>query len=146
MPLALSALQSGIENVAANPPATAAQCAQAWADAVQAYAAGIVPPSATVAAAAAALAGGLASAFQSPAAAPGMEAAFAAFAGSLGGGMAGYVPTPPAGPVGFADQFAGPAPPSHAAAASAVAGRIDTWLRTGLSTLIAPPFTVVPWS
>lgn len=146
MPLALPALQSGIENVAANPPATAAGCAQAWADAVQAYAGGIVPPSATVAAAAAALAGALTAAFQSPAAAPGMESAFAAFAASVGGGMAGFAPVPPPAPVGFASQFSGPAPPSHSAAASAIAGLIDTWLRTGSATLIAPPNTLVPWS
>ncbi len=146
MPLAPSSLSSGIESVAASPPATAAGCAQAWADAVQSYAAGIVPPSATVAAAAAALAGALTAAFGAPDAAPGMESAFAAFAASLGGGMAGHVPTPPAGQVGFASQFSGPAPATHSAAAAAIAGRIDTWLRTGLSTLVAPPNTVIPWS
>lgn len=146
MPLALPALQSGLESAFASPPATVPQCAQAWADAVQSWAAGIMPASTTVAAAAATLAGALTSAFQAPAAAPGMESAFAAFAASVGLGMAGFAPTPPVAPVGFAQQFGGPHPATHAAAAQAIAGLIDAWMRTGIGTLIAPPNTPVPWS
>lgn len=75
-----------------------------------------------------------------------MESAFATFAVTVGGGMAGYAPTPPPSPVGFASQFGGPKPETAAAAASAIASLIDTWMKTGLSTLIAPPNTVVPWT
>jgi hypothetical protein len=146
MPLAAPALKSQLSSAFANPPPSHAACAQAWASAVQAYASGIVPPSTTVAAAAAVLAGSLATAFQSSNAAPAMESAFAKFAGAVGLGMAGYVPTPPPGQVGFAAQFSGPKPATHAAAGEAIGGLIDMWMRTGLSTLAAPPGTVVPWS
>lgn len=146
MPLNLGALQSGIANVAAAPPATAAECAQAWAQAVTAYAAGIVPLSGAVASAEATLASGLSSAFGSPAAAPGMETAFSAWAASVGAGMAGFVSVPPPAPVGFAALFAAGHPPTHAAAAANVAAAIDTWARTGTATLVAPPNTLAPWS
>jgi hypothetical protein len=99
-----------------------------------------------VTAAAEALEGQLAAAFASPNAIPDMESAFAAFAAAVGLGMAGWTPTPPAGPVGFAGQFGGPAPETHGAAAGAIASIIDTWMRTGSATLVAPPFTVAPWS
>jgi hypothetical protein len=75
-----------------------------------------------------------------------METGFAAFAAAVGLGMAGYTPVPPAAPVGFATQFAGPKPETHAAAAQEIASLINDWLTTGSATLIAPPFTVVPWS
>jgi hypothetical protein len=148
MPLVLASLQSGLQSCFADPPATYAECAQAWADAAQAWAAAIVPASTTVSAAAAALSSALAGAFAAPDAIPGMESAFAAFAVTVGGGMAaaGYAPTPPAGPVGLVTEFAEPLPETHAEAATAIAGIIDTWMRTGIATLIAPPFTIVPWS
>jgi hypothetical protein len=75
-----------------------------------------------------------------------MEIAFATFAVSVGLGMVGYTPVPPTAPVGFADQFAGPKPPTHADAGDEISTLIHSWLTTGTSTLIAPPFTVVPWS
>jgi hypothetical protein len=75
-----------------------------------------------------------------------METAFAAFAVTVGGGMAGYAPTPPAVPVGFVSYFAGADAPTHAQAASDVAGLIDPWMKLGIATLLVPPFTVVPWS
>jgi hypothetical protein len=75
-----------------------------------------------------------------------MESAFASFGATVGLGMAGFVPTPPAGPVGFASQFSGPKPATAQAAATAIAAIIDAWMRTGLSTLIAPPNTAVPWT
>lgn len=134
MPLNLVALTSGLESVASSPPSTSAACADEWADAVESFALAIVPPSTTVSAAAAALAAALAGAFAAPAAAPGMELAFTAFASTVSGGMAGFVPTPPPAPVGFAAQFAGPYPPTHGAAALAVGGIIDTWMRTGTAT------------
>lgn len=146
MPLDLPGLQSSLASLFASPPADIAGCAQGWADAVGAYASGIVPTSTTVEAAQAALAGALASAFAQPSAIPALELAFAAFAASVGLGMAGYTPVPPPAPVGFAAQFSGPHPPTHAAAAQAIAGLIDTWMRTGTAILIAPPNTVMPWT
>jgi hypothetical protein len=130
---------------AIGPQPTIASAAAAWASAVGAYAAGIVPSSATVAAAAAALQTALATAFAAPNAAPGMETAFGAFGVTLGGGMAGFTPTPPAGPVGFALLFTSPTGDASAAAQD-VADAIHTWLTTGTATLIAPPNTVTPWS
>ena len=146
MPLVLAALQSDLEALFAAPPATIAQCAQAWADATSSYASAIVPPSTTVAAAGATLSTALAAAFALPSAAAAMDAAFLAFATAVGLGMAGYTPVPPPAPLGVAAQIAGPKPTTHAAAATAFATLIDTWMRTGTATLIAPPFTVLPWS
>lgn len=135
MPLAKPTLSSGLAELAADPPATAAGCAQAWADAVRAYAAAVVPASTTVTAAAATLAGALSSAFQSSAAAPQMETAFTAFAASVGAGMApAFVAVPPSGSVGFAAQFGGAMPATHAEAGDAIATRIDNWLKTGTAT------------
>ncbi len=144
MPLALPALTSGLESCFASPPPSHAACAQAWSNAVASYAAGIAPPSTSVTAAAAALASSLATAFQSDNAAPAMESAFSQFAASVGLGMAGFIPTPPPGPVGFADQFAGPKPATHGAAAQQIGARIDTWMKPGTATLVAPPGTVLP--
>lgn len=146
MPLNAAGLKDALQNEFTSPPATSAECAQAWADAMSSYASGIIPPSATVSAAAATLAGALTTAFSSPAAAPGMEAAFSAFAVSVGGGMVGFTPVPPSAPVGFALQFAGPKPLTHPDAAQAIASLIDGWMKTGSATLIAPPNTVTPWS
>jgi hypothetical protein len=146
MPLNASALSSGLASLFSNPPPSAAACAEQRASAAQSWAAGIVPPSAAVAAAKSALQSALAGAFGAPNAAPAMESAFASFAVTVGGGMAGYVPTPPAGPVGFAAQFDGPKPATANAAASAIASKIDVWMKTGIATLVAPPNTVVPWT
>lgn len=146
MPLNPSALSGGLASLFASPPPDAAACGNSWADAVQGWASGIVPPSTTVSAAVPALAGALISAFSHADSASDMESAFASFAATVGGGMAGYVPTPPAGPVGFASLFGGPKPATADAAANAIANLIDTWMRTGLSTLIAPPNTPVFWT
>jgi hypothetical protein len=138
-------LESQVDALAADPPPTIAACATAWADAVEAHFSAIVPASTTVSAARATLESALAVAFASPAAAPGMEIAFAAFAVTVGGGMApAFVATPPPAPVGFAAQFL-VQPPTHAAAAAAVAALLGAWARTGTATPSgggAP----VPWS
>lgn len=146
MPLALPSLQSGLQGVFASPEATAAACAQKWADAMKSYATSIVPASTTVNAASAALSTALAGAFGSlhePYGIAAMETAFTAFATAVGGGMAGFTPTPPTGPVGFAGQFEDH-PETHAAAATAIAGIIDTWMRTGTAT--PPSGPAVTWS
>lgn len=146
MPLALPALTSGLQSLFAEPPPDAASCANAWGSAVESWSAGIVPASTTVSGAVSTLTSSLSSAFAAPDAAPAMESAFAAFAVTVGGGMVGYAPTPPPAPVGFASQFSGPKPASAADAASQIASLIDTWMRTGLSTLLVLPNTVVPWN
>lgn len=134
MPLLPAGLSSDLEALAADPPDTAAGCAQAWADAMETYAAGIVPASTTVSAAAAALAAALTGAFEARPAAALLETAFLTFATTVGGGMAGFTPTPPPGPVGFVALFAGPNATTHAAGAAAMSGIIDTWMRTGTAT------------
>lgn len=135
MTLALSGLQSDLQALATSPGATIAACAQAWADAMKSYASAVVPASATVNAAATTLKTALEGAFAQPAAAPAMETAFAAFAATVGTGMApAFVAVPPPAPVGFAALFAGTFPASHAAAATALSAKINTWMKTGTST------------
>lgn len=108
MPLNPAGLQSDFEDLFSDPPGTVSECAQAWADAVQAYFAGVVPSSTTVTAAAATLKTALESVFNAGAAsdpstaASSMETAFAAFATTVAGGMApAFVATPPTGQIGF---------------------------------------------
>lgn len=144
MPLAKSALVSGLQGTFSDPPATYAECAQEWADAVQSYASAVIPASTTVSAACAALSASLASAFQASNAIPLMEAAFLTFGASVGGGMAGFTPAPPAGPVNFASHFASTYD-SHADAASGIADLIDTWMKTGTATPL-PSGSPVNWS
>lgn len=147
MPLDPVGLQSDLESLFAEPPETAAECAQAWSDAVGSYAAGVVPASSAVAAAAAAMTASLLSAFQSPAAAVGFDAAFTTFGAAVALGMApAFTGTPPPAPLGIATLLSA-TQVSHAAAAAAFASLIDTWMRTGSAVLVAPPFTVIPaWS
>ena len=146
MPLIASGLSSALAAVAESPPPSSAQCAQAWANAVQSYAAAVIPPSAAVAAAGTALAAALVAAFAAPAAAPGMETGFATFGAAVGAGMApAFVAVPPVVPVGFATQFAGPKPETHEAAGDAISGIIDAWMRTGTATPAAGG-SPAPWS
>lgn len=146
MALNPTTLQSSLEALFAEPPATAAECAQAWADAVESYASGIVPASTTVSAAAAAMVGALEAAFASPSAAPAFDAAFATFATAVAAGqLPTFTGTPPPAPLNVASLLA-LTQPTHAAAAAAFTTLIDLWFRTGSATLVAPPNTVVPWS
>ncbi len=146
MPLDPAGLESSLESLFSEPPATAAECAQAWADAMNAYAADIVPPSTTIAAAAASLVGALQSAFESPSAAAGVDAAFAAFATSVGGGMLPtFTGTPPSEPLNVA-SFLGTSRSTHAQAAADFATLVDAWMKTGIATLVAPPNTPQPWA
>jgi hypothetical protein len=146
MPLNPAGLQADLEALASGPGAAIADCAQLWADAVQAYAIGVVPPSTTLAAASSALQAALAAAFAQPSAAASMESAFTTFAAALGPGMApAFVAVPPPGPVGFATLFAEPYPSTHADAATAVSSAIDTWMRTGTATPSAGGASA-PWA
>jgi hypothetical protein len=146
MSLDSAALQDALLSLFSAPPATALECAAAWADAMRAHATGIVPPSTTVDAACSTLEGALAAAFATPAAAALVDAAFAAFALALGLGMAPlYTATPPPAILGIGTLLA-TSQPTHDAAATAFGALIDAWLRTGTATLVAPPNTVVPWT
>ena len=133
--------ESGFENIAS--------AASAWGDAMSGYAAAVVPASTLVATATTALKAALASAFSNTVAATtaaAMEAAFTSFATTVGTGMApAFVATPPPGSVGFATLFTPPFPTTHAAAASATASAIDTWMRTGTATPSGGG-SPVPWS
>jgi|SRR5687767_1305186 len=153
MPLNLAALTTtpGLPGAGeAQYPDTTAACAHAWADAVHAFAQGIVPLSGAVAIAAGALEVALVGAFlaASPTAVVNaLEAAFAQFAITVGGGMAGYAPTPPPGLIGFSMLFTPPFPETRQEGVNRVANAIDTWMRTGSATLIGPPAgPVVLWS
>lgn len=113
---------------------------------MQSYASGIVPPSTTVSAAAAAMVGALQSAFGSPSAAAPFDAAFTAFATTVAGGqLPTFTGVPPPAPLNVASLLA-LTQPTHAAAAAAFASLIDTWMKTGTATLVAPPNTLVPWT
>jgi len=128
-------LEADLASLAASGFGDTASAAQAWADAVESYAAAIIPASTTVSTAAATLKGALQTAFDSGAAAGGMETAFASFASTVGTGMApSFTATPPPGEVGFASQFAGTHPETHAAAGAQVASLIDAWMKTGTAT------------
>jgi hypothetical protein len=147
MAVNLSALQNGFASLFADPPATKAACAQAWASAAELYAAAVVPPSTTVAAASSALAAALTAAFESPSgAAPGFDGAFATWAAAIGAGMLpAFVATPPPEPLGVVAQLMASID-THAAAAASWAEFIDAWFRTGSAELVAPPHTVAAWS
>jgi hypothetical protein len=145
MALNVVGLESDLAELFADPPATIALCAQAWASAMQAYASGIIPASVTVTAAAATLQSSLVSAFGSQGGAAAlMETAFAAFAVTVGGGMAGFVATPPPAPVGFA-TLGSAQPDTHSGAAEDWAQAIHSWMITGSATptIGGPP---VLWS
>jgi hypothetical protein len=119
-------LEDDLETLFAAPPATIALCAADWADAVEAYATGVVPPSAAVAAAAATLEGAMVTAFGTPAAGPGLDTAFVTFAATVFGGMPPMSPAAPAGPPGFPAAFLVPAA-THAEGAANFKVLIDVW-------------------
>lgn len=147
MPLNLPSLESALEDLFAEPPLTAAECAAAWADALEGYATGVVPTSTTVASGNATLASSLEAAFGAEGgAAPGFDAALLAFATTIAAGMLPlYTGVPPAAPLGIATMLAA-SQPTHEAAAQAFAAHLDAWFRTGSATLVAPPNTPAVWS
>jgi hypothetical protein len=132
MPLNPTGLETDLLALFSNPPATRSACAQEWADAMQAYASGVIPASTTVAAAAAVLKTSLEAAFALPAAGAAVDTAFQVFAATVGTGMLpGWVATPPPAPPGFPAQLASPHPATHALAATAFKNLIDVWMKTG---------------
>ena len=128
-------------------PANVADAANKWSDVADALLQMVIPPSTTAAAAKAAFIGVLSAA--SPQAGNGaalLDAAFSAYAATLAGGMApAYVGAPPAAPPGFSALLTSPSDNAQAVAAQ-IAGLLAPWAITGQATLVAPPFTVSPWS
>jgi hypothetical protein len=146
MPLNPPGLESDLEALFRQPPPTAAACAQAWADAIVDYTTGVIPASTTVSGGKATLTSSLQAAFSSPDAAPGVDAAVLAFATTVAGGMAPtFTGTPPSAPLGIMSLLLLKRE-THAEAAAAFASHIDTWMKTGTATLVAPPNTVVTWT
>jgi hypothetical protein len=142
-----TALTNGIPGAGDAYPETRQLCAKAWADAAGAWAAGIVPPSTTVPAATAALEVAVLGAFNSPLAAPLLDAAFMQFALVVGSGMLPvFAATPPAGPPGFAALFAQPMPTTRVAGVERVAAMLHAWMQTGSAALVLPPNTAQPWA
>ena len=135
MALDPSGLKTDIEAI--TNPATRAAAATAWADAMESYAAAIVPASTAVTAAAAALDTALASAFantSSAATASAMETAFTAFATTVAAGMApAFTGTPPPGSVGFSTLLS-TNKASMAIAATDWSDAIQAWMITGTAT------------
>jgi hypothetical protein len=135
---------------------TGAAVAQKWATAVGAWAAAIVPASTTVAAAKTVLQATLTTLFSTPhstteltAFASSLEAAHLTFATAVGLGMAGagFTSTPPTGEVGFSGLLTSDPRDTSQDAADDIADALDTWMKGGLGTPIAPPNTpVVNWS
>jgi hypothetical protein len=149
VPLNLAALTSspGLPGAGERDyPHTRQLAAHEWAAAAGAWAAGIVPPSTTVAAAQTALESALDGAFTLANPAPAIDAAFATFAATLAVGMLPlYTGTPPPAPLGIAQLFTVKRTTRQAGVA-AVAARLDAWMRTGIAVLVAPPKTALPWA
>jgi len=128
-------------------PADIIEAAEMWADVADALLQTVIPPSTTAAAARTAFIGVLSAA--SPQLGNGaslLDAAFTAYAATLAGGMAPlYAGVPPAAPPGLAALLVAPTPNAQAVAAQ-IAGLLAPWAITGQATLVAPPFTVSPWS
>lgn len=148
MPLSAAALEESLTTLMTTHAATPAAAGLAWANAFGAYAASVVPASATVSAAQTALSAALGAAFGTPSAPAAMDTAFAAAGVTIAGGMApAFSAVAPLAPIGWAMLLAKPYPATAAAAAAKVSAAIHAWMLTGSATLVASPFTEVPeWS
>lgn len=145
MPLNLSGLQADLVALFTEPPATEAECIQAWTNAARAYTSTIFPVVSGPVQNAAKLpfAAALAGMSLPGAAVAKLSAAFTAYTGALLLGM------PPGSPPALA-----PATPlsvsltavlgvpytEHTAAAAVVAATIDAWFRTGIAAAGAGPW------
>lgn len=147
MAVSKSTLQSQLETLFSSPPvgdSARSTAAQAWADAMKAYADSVVPASTTVSSAAKSLKTDLESSFSGDVFSiiSDMETHFATFAATVGGGMAGFAAVPPPGLVGFASVSN---QSSSSVAAVTWAEKIDVWFRTGTATPTSGGSTV-NWS
>ncbi|EMO53914.1 hypothetical protein [Leptospira noguchii] len=69
-----------------------------------------------------------------------LQQAVSQFALTLGQGMSGYNSTPPPAPLMLSSSAT-----DYDSNCSQMASQVCNWLRTGQSTLIAPPYTTGPW-
>lgn len=150
MPLNPAQLQTDLLSLFRDPPDSFEGCAAAWADATTNYLSGMLQLSTVpdLSFSNTFLRSALQAAFESGAAIEPMETAFrtTALQVSLQIVSTGtYVSVPPPGNVGFATLF-GSTAATHETATAAFSIAIDTWARTGSTTLIATPFTTLPWT
>lgn len=143
MPLLAATLQNGLKQVFDAGADNEAVAINGWVNAVQSYAASILPPSTTVVLAAQSLRSGLVGFSQVGAAPSKIPTAMATFAGLVATGMLPTGPpftpaVPPAVPlvIPFVNS------PDSSQAAQVIAQAIDTWMRTG----IGPATALAPWS
>lgn len=154
MPLLPASLNTDLLSLFQEPPEGFTGCANAWGDAIQTYAAAILPLSTTVTAAVATLKPALAAAFEAGSQDPTgtvlavqLELAFIPFALTIAAGMLPiYTGIPPVLPMGWATALSSGIPITHADAASKYSDLIDTWMKTGMATRILTPFDTVNWS
>jgi len=158
MPLDLATLNADLVELATNPTDSFAGQAAAWAGANENHVKGIIPILVDEGAAATVvLEAQLVTAFTAMAeegATPAgnavlLEAAFVQYAAQLiipPNRDPLYTHVVPPAPVGFAPLFAAGASQTIEEFATSFSSLIDIWMKTGTSTLIAPPFTVVNWS
>ena len=128
-------------------PSTQMDAVNAWADVADKLLAGVIPPSTTSAAGRAAFIGVLSAASPTnPIGAVLLDSAFVAYAAALAGGMAPlYVGAPPAmGLPGIAAILVAPVSDAQPVAV-AMATALSIWVKTGIATMVAPPFTVLTW-
>lgn len=156
MPLDTARLQLDFLELFTEPPDSFEGCADKWADICTDYLTGMTQLSTSpdLSAARVALKASLLSIFEtnspvgvSASTAALMETAFSVLGLStslqiISTGL--YTSAPPVDLVGFVELFA-TAESSAEAAAEKFATAIDTWARTGTTTLIASPFTLSLW-
>lgn len=128
-------------------PKDAKEVGERWANALDAYASAVTPPSTTPSAAKVASERIFATASPILAnAAIVLPQAFLAYATILAGGMSGYTGVPPAGVLDLSTVFAiGLGGGSGSDCAAEMANKVDIWFKTGTATLIVPPNTVLNW-
>lgn len=130
-----------------NFPGTSAEVAQKWADVADILLAAVIPASSTAAAGKAAFIGILSAVnSNTPNGLTLLDNAFVAYAASLAGGMSPlYTGTPPPSPPGLPALLSSPSTDA-AAVANSIGTLLSAWAKTGIATLVAPPFTQSPWS
>ena len=156
MPLLLSTLEQELTNLmdSTSPnfvgmPNSMADVASNWSNVMFNYTASIIPPSTTGSAAKSAMESILLGIAAPGSFFPLFTAGITAFATTLAAGMlptyTGVIPVAPLviEPAMMAIPLVAG---NDALRISTMAGIIDTWFRTGTAVLVAPPYTVIPWS
>lgn len=163
MALKVSDLSGPLLSLFTSPPDNIADCATAWAAAMAAYSASLDPPSTALASAATALQGKLVTAFTDGNDNSGacdvslLESAFAEWAKLVAEGMAELPSKVPVGTVVVAVQPPGEigfcsigTQDDYASASDEFADKIDTWVKTGFSSIELPTvpvtYTLALWN